>query len=136
MSHACNALVLTCIDFRFHNQLEKLLQDKVCQSFDLKTDAGAVKQLVSGKAAVRDWILQNIEIARKLHQIKKVVLVNHRDCGAYGGDAAFANHRAQVNFHKNQLEEATKIIQEKFPDLKVETYFAELEGEKVSLKKI
>ncbi|MDP2934039.1 MAG: hypothetical protein Q8N81_08015 [bacterium] len=124
-NHSAEALVLTCIDFRFHEQIVKLLHERGINSFDLKCDAGAVKYLVSDeKPAVRDWILENIEIAKRLHHISQVVLINHYDCGAYGGNSAFESDEAQLVFHREQLAAARTKILVAYPDLAVKTFFA------------
>lgn len=134
-SHEAQALVLTCIDFRFHEQIVKLLNEQGINSFDLKCDAGAVKYLVSDeKPAVREWILQNIEIAKRLHRIRQIVLINHADCGAYGGNAAFSTAEDQAKFHRDQLKQAKILIQKSFPDLQILTYFAAVSGGTVGLE--
>ncbi|MBI4053871.1 MAG: hypothetical protein HY397_00915 [Candidatus Doudnabacteria bacterium] len=129
-SHSCQALVLTCIDFRFHEQIARLLHDQGLESFDLKCDAGAVKYLVSNeKPEVKNWILENFRIAQGLHHIQRAILINHYDCGAYGGNAAFKSHAQQLEFHKNQLMQAKDLLKNEFPGLHVDTYFAALEEE-------
>jgi len=133
-SHEATALVLTCLDFRFHEQLVKLLHEQGINNFDLKCDAGAVKYLVSDeKPAVREWILQNIEIAKRLHRIRQVVLINHADCGAYGGNAAFESDEAQLVFHREQLVSAKAKITVAYPDLTVKTLFAKFAEGKLGL---
>jgi carbonic anhydrase len=133
-SHSCKAFVLACIDFRFHTQLEEILKQRGCNTIDLKCDAGAVKYLVSqDKPEVRDWILENIGISQRLHHIGEVILINHFDCGAYGGNAAFDSEKAQLQYHKEQLSEAKELVSGKFPDLKITTLFATLKDGKVGL---
>jgi carbonic anhydrase len=133
-NHSCQAFVLACMDFRFHTQLEDQLKARGYKTFDLKCDAGGVKYLISqDKPAVGDWILQNIEISVRLHHIGEVVLINHYDCGAYGGNAAFDSDESQLQYHKEQLSEARELVGAKFPDLKVTTLFATLQDGKVGL---
>jgi carbonic anhydrase len=125
MSHTCDAFVLACIDFRFHHALAEPLKKMQIFSYDLKCDAGAAKYLVSAeKPAVRDWIFENIEIASRLHHVKKVVLVNHYDCGAYGGNQTWQNDAAQLAFQTEQLQKAKRQVAEKFPHLQVIAVFA------------
>lgn len=137
MSHTCDAFVLCCIDFRFHQSIPALLKEQGINAYDLKADAGAVKYLVSkDKPSVRDWILDNIGIAERLHHIKKVVLINHYDCGAYGGNAVFKNDDEQGKFQTQQLRKAKALVSENFPNLEVIIFFAEFDGDAVSLRRI
>ncbi|MCL5435719.1 MAG: hypothetical protein M1275_01400 [Patescibacteria group bacterium] len=134
MSHTCDAFVLACMDFRFHQKISEPLKKMQINSYDLKCDAGGAKFLASSeKPAVRDWIFENIKISMRLHGVKKVVLVNHYDCGAYGGNKTWTNDEAQLNFHREQLTQAKARVAEKFPGLEVVTVFAKPEGEKLDL---
>ncbi|KKT52776.1 MAG: hypothetical protein UW45_C0041G0010 [Parcubacteria group bacterium GW2011_GWC2_44_22] len=125
------------MDFRFHEQVVEQLKLRGIKTFDLKADAGAVKYLISSeKPAVRDWILENIEIARRLHHINAVILINHLDCGAYGGSASFQSKSEELKFHTEQLKQAKMIVGASFPDLKVGIMFAWLEDGQVTLKEL
>ena len=124
-SHTCDAFVLACIDFRFHYLLAEPLKKLQISSYDLKCDAGAAKYLVSDeKPAVRDWIFENMDISKRLHGIKKIVLVNHYDCGAYGGNKTWSNDGEQLAFQTGQLQKAKQVVSEKFPELEVIAVFA------------
>lgn len=127
LSHTCEALLLTCIDFRLHPELENLLKQEFRLKFDYCAAAGAVKNLVKPeKDEDREFVLRQIEKSKKLHEIQKVVLVNHTDCGAYGGKQAFAAEDEENNAHKQDLKLAGQIIQENFPSLQVELFLAHL----------
>ena len=74
-----------------------------------------------------DTILGQIEIAERLHHIKKIILINHEDCGAYGESGT-------AKKHTEDLRNATAKIQQLYPDLEVQTYYLYLNGtfEKIS----
>lgn len=40
--------------------------------------------------------MSQIDISVKLHSIKKVVLTNHEDCGAYGAEGTEEKHRQDL----------------------------------------
>lgn len=113
-NHGCEAIVITCIDYRFqeyiHNWLEEHFQPK---TYDRGAFVGAAKSLKT--------ILEQIGVAKRLHHIKKAVLINHEDCGVYGS-------KAHIDHHIEDLQQASKTIKDHFPNLEVETYYLHLDG--------
>ena len=135
MPHTCQAIVLSCIDFRFNQQMIEELKKRGIDKFDLKCDAGGVKYLISeDKPGVRDWILENIDTAKRLHKIEKIVLINHYDCGAYGGNSTWESDESQTKFQSDELAQAKSMLSQKYPDLSIETILARLENGKVYLQ--
>ncbi len=113
-NHVAEALVVTCIDFRFQGFINSWISKNLKpQSFDRVAFAGGVKNL--------ETILGQIEIAVRLHNIRKVVLINHEDCGAYG-------EIETPKQHAEDLVTAKAKTNEKYPDLEVETYYLHLDG--------
>lgn len=68
-----------------------------------------------------ETILGQIDIAVRLHHIKKVVLVNHEDCGAYGESGT-------PEKHAEDLKNAKEGVNQAYPDLEVGTYYLHLDG--------
>ncbi|HWP85271.1 MAG TPA: carbonic anhydrase [Terriglobia bacterium] len=133
----CQALVLTCFDFRLHRKLAQELRKIGVAEYDLKSDAGGVKYLVSPeKPAVRAWFLENIHLACRLHGVERVLLVSHNDCKAYGGDDKLGTLEEQVQLHRRELDSAKQIIEAACPALLVEKYFAVIEGKEFTLRKL
>lgn len=114
MAHHCDALVVSCIDFRFQkyirNWLDKNLAEK---TFDYVAFAGGSKEL--------DIILTQLKISVDLHTINQVILMNHEECGAYGAESTPENHA-------RDLKKAKETILEKYPHLEVQTYYLHLNG--------
>ncbi len=108
--HKCEAAVLSCIDFRFIQDLCRHLKEDVgVLSFDLLTMAGSAKDLIEGGVG-KYTLLRDLRISRSLHNIKKIVIVHHLDCGAYGGSKAFESREKETEFHKDQLIRARNIL--------------------------
>ncbi|MEK9181377.1 MAG: carbonic anhydrase [Patescibacteria group bacterium] len=129
------AFVLICMDLRLHSdgRLASLLHQEGIRTFDLKADAGAAQVLAAAdNQPVKDWLIQNISISVNLHGIKEVVLINHSDCGAYGGSEKFSSDAEERQFHKVDLQRAAALVHRKFPKLKVRTFFAWIDGERIS----
>ena len=87
-AYPCKALVLHCIDFRFRKTLGEFLNSKFGYSYDLVSVAGGVKRLISDPAE-NNFILEQLKISDTLHKPNTIVLIQHEDCGAYGGSKAF-----------------------------------------------
>lgn len=113
-SHHCEAIIVTCIDFRFQEYINKWISEKFApKTFDRVAIAGGVFDF--------DYVLKQIEISKRLHHIKKVVLVNHADCGAYG-------ETGTAEKHAEDLKNAAAKIKEQYPDLEVVSYYLLLNG--------
>lgn len=112
--HSCEAIVITCIDFRFQSFIDKWIKEKFGErNHDRVAFAGGIKGL--------ETILGQIEISDRLHHIKKVILINHEDCGAYGAEGT-------PKKHAEDLKNAAAKVKEQFPNLEVETYDLHLDG--------
>ncbi len=118
--HKCSALVATCIDFRFQNYIDDFIKKKFGnKNHDRVAIAGGVKNL--------DFVLVQIEISKRLHDIKEVILINHEDCGAYG-------QAGIKEKHEEDLRAASEKIKSEVLGVEVETYYLHLDGtfEKIS----
>lgn len=114
MSHTCDALVVSCIDFRFqkfiHHWLDANMADK---TYDYVGYAGGTKDL--------ETVMKQLDLSVQLHSIKDVVLMHHEECGAYGADSTPERHAAD-------LRKARSEILKNYPHLKVSLYYIHLDG--------
>lgn len=114
MDHNAESIIITCIDFRLQEYINNWIsQNFAPKTFDRVAWAGGVKNL--------DLILTQIEIAKSLHGIHRVILINHEDCGAYGEEGTKEKH-------SEDLATAKAKILSQFPDLEVDTYYLKLDG--------
>lgn len=114
MSHTCQAVVITCIDFRFQEFIDKFIKEKFgIKNHDRVTWAGGSKDIEN--------VLKQIQISKRLHDIKRVVFINHEDCGAYGEEGT-------PKKHEEDLKKAAQIVKNDIPDVEVEAYYAKLDG--------
>ncbi len=85
ISSTADGLVLTCIDYRFLDEIPKYLHTQAPgDTFDHAILAGASLGLFSGvypNWATTFW--DHLEVSIALHQIRTVYILDHRDCGAY-----------------------------------------------------
>lgn len=117
----CDAIVITCMDFRFITPVRKWASEKFGRNnYDRVSLAGGILDIRT--------VLRQIKISNRLHKINKVVLINHEDCGAYGKRGSFKRH-------EKDLIKAESKIEALFPHLDVETYFLKLDGTFVETSK-
>lgn len=135
--HKCEAVLVSCIDFRFHRSLVNYVRYQMqVPSFDLVCLAGSAKGLASPEhVGEKEIILRNIGISARLHKIKRVILTNHRDCGAYGGSKRFKSKKEELEFHQKELAKARVVVEEEFPNLDIETIFVYTIRDKVEFRR-
>ncbi len=126
MSHTCKSLLMHCMDFRFGKAMKGFMEEhSMMDDADLVSIAGAAKNIVNPET--REFALKQIEISKSLHEMKEVDLMNHLDCGAYGGRKSFETDAAEYNKLTSDLKEARDIVKEKFPELAVKLWLAHIE---------
>lgn len=113
----CENLAIMCMDFRFHPEVTITLTHSGYRQFDLVAIQGASKALVD--QATRDAALLAIETAINLHETKRVIILDHIDCGAFGGSEAFATPEDEAQAHADSLRQARDIVLGQFPGLEV-----------------
>ena len=117
-------MVLSCIDPRFqpivYNYLKK---KKLSGKYSAFTIAGSAIGVTANK--FKKWhkaFWDNIETSIKLHHIKKLVVINHRDCGAakiVNGNKMF-DKLNETRIHKESFKKIKKKFKTKYPKLKIE----------------
>ena len=65
--------------------------------------------------------LDNLSTSIKLHNISKLIVINHEDCGAakiVNGKKEF-NSNIEKKIHKDSFKKIKSIINREFPELKI-----------------
>ena len=126
------ALVLACIDPR--------MQEPVYKYLEKRNLTGKYSQVVIAGAAIgavaprfEEWhqtFWQNLGISVGLHKIHKVIVIQHRDCGAareaYGDFTPGSEH--ETNLHRTTLADFRNQLLKHQPQLDVETLLMDLDG--------
>lgn len=136
IQHHCQAALITCIDFRFHEEVLKYFEKQRGLREDLLTVAGVAKQLTKLSTPEFKLIKKELEISENLHGIKEVLLVAHQDCGAYGGSKAFANLEEEFETYTKDMQKAVANLQKHFPRLKFMTFIAAIEKDKLVMREV
>jgi hypothetical protein len=127
------AMILACIDPR--------LQDPVHAYAAKRGLTGQYSQFVIAGAAVgvvapafADWhktFWDNLATSIQLHQIGRVIAIDHRDCAAAHiayGEAAFADPARETETHRQALAKFRQEVGHRHPNLGVETGLMALDG--------
>ena len=119
------AMVLSCMDPRFQPKVFNYLKKKkLTGKYSSFTIAGAAIGVTASK--FKKWhstFWQNLETSIKLHKIKKLIVLNHQDCGAakiVNGKKPF-NFKIEKTIHKNSFKLIKQKLKKKFPQMKIET---------------
>ncbi len=132
--HEASTLVITCVDFRIQDMIEHFLVKKLHlqDSYDEIALPGASLAFVEKK--YKSWgrtIQDTIGILKNLHKIKRVVFIDHMNCGAYKllkGPALVASQESEYKEHAKTLKEAKGKVQHLFPELEVYSFVIYLDG--------
>ena len=124
MKSKYKAMVLSCMDPRFQHLVHSFLKKKkLTGKYSAFTIAGAAVGVTHNK--FKKWhntFYDNLTTSIQLHKIEKLIVINHKDCGA----AKIANGKKEFNpenekkIHQNSFSKIKKEIKKRFPKLKVE----------------
>lgn len=77
----------------------------------------------------RAFVLEQMQLAIRLHRAARIILMSHSDCATYGGLAAFdGNRKSEMEHHARELCRSSKIARKEFPGLLVERVFLTFDG--------
>jgi hypothetical protein len=126
----CDAAIVWCFDNRFELGFRKFLKRIGVANSDPIKVAGGAKCLASpDQESERQFVLEQIRKSIRLHGTRRVILMLHSDCGAYGGLARFGNNpAAERTNHRTELTLARESLERAIPGVDVESYFVDFEG--------
>ncbi len=117
-------MVLSCIDPRFQPIIYKYLKKKkLIGKYSSFTIAGSAVGVTANK--FKKWhktFWDNFDTSVRLHKIKKLVVINHRDCGAakiINGKKVFSRINETL-IHRNSFQKIKKTFKKKYPNLSIE----------------
>ena len=128
--YQCDAAVVWCFDNRFEVGFRKFLKRIGVRNSDPIKIAGGAKCLASpDRESDREFVLEQIRKSMRLHGARRVVLMLHSDCGAYGGLERFGGDAAVERAHmKSEMLRARTNLAAAIPELEVDGYFVDFEG--------
>jgi hypothetical protein len=119
-------LLLTCIDLRYPSLIHAKMEPKFHKLYDQVCLAGAGLSPVIDFGADRKphWqqtFLEHVAVSLALHSISRVLVMDHRDCGAYrkfglltDGDT---DKPKEKKVHQQQAKRLQALMKAEFPTL-------------------
>ena len=130
MGKKYKAMVLSCIDPRFQPIVSSYLKKRNLNGkYSSFTIAGSAIGVTAAK--FRRWhktFWDNLETSINLHKITKLIVINHRDCGAakiLNGKKNFTEHNESL-IHKKSFNQIKKTLKKKHKKLKIEMFLISL----------
>ena len=131
-------MVLSCIDPRFQPIVFSYLKKKkLLRKYSSFTIAGAAIGVTANR--FKKWhttFWENFNTSVKLHNIKKLIIINHRDCGVakiINGKKVFSLTN-ETKVHRNSFQKIKKIFKKKYPNLRLELKIISLNGKVETFK--
>ncbi len=132
MKKKYKAMVLSCMDPRFQTRVSNYLKRrKLNGKYSAFTIAGAAVGVTASK--FKKWhstFWENLNTSIKIHRIEKLIVINHKDCGAakiVNGKKEFSLQN-EMKIHENSFEKIKLNLKKKHPRLKVELSLMSLNG--------
>ncbi len=129
-----DALLLSCMDYRLMDEVEQYMSGRGLRNkYDHVILAGAALGAVTDKfPAWNQTFWEHLDVAIKLHNIRQVIVLDHRDCGAYKvilGPEHAKDRNLEKQVHAAQLHKLKGLIGEKYSKLEVELLLMGLDGQ-------
>lgn len=132
------ALVLNCMDHRLIGAVADYLEARgLAGKYDqISLAGGAIGVMADQTAPWAETFWAHVKLARELHGIDRVIVIDHRDCGAckafVGRDCAIDRDRERT-IHTTRMEDLAREIRRREPGLDIELLLMELDGSVTSL---
>jgi carbonic anhydrase len=126
-------LLLTCMDYRLTDDTIAYMEGRgLHDKYDHIALAGASLGAITDKyPAWGQAFWSHLDVAMELHHVHKVVVIDHRDCGAYKvifGEEAVDTPEKELALHTQELHAIREAIKQHHPEIEVELGLMSLDG--------
>jgi carbonic anhydrase len=126
-------LLLSCMDYRLMHKVDEYMGARgLREKFDHVVLAGASLGALTDKyPAWGETFWGHLDVAIKLHDIHRVLILDHRDCGAYRvllGEHTVKDTAIELKTHVSQLYALRTQIVGRHPRMEVELGLMDLQG--------
>lgn len=131
MPHNADNMVITCMDPRF----QRVIRERLQETYGVDIESSARLAYAGASKAVADGtLIPQIGLSYGLHDLKNVYVVDHADCGGFGGLKAHDNdEQKELAAHMDSMARAQTAIHEVLPQLVVTCFVVNMEGKAVPL---
>lgn len=126
------AMVLSCMDYRFVDQVAAVIElvERV-KAYDYFILAGASLGFNAGPVEWQKTWMEHIKLAKKLHQISEIIVVEHEDCGYY--KAIYNVEKDTMEMHKANVDHFIQQMRHLHPELIYSGFIIRVNGEIIEL---
>lgn len=127
------ALLLTCMDYRLVNDVTAYMERRgLGEKYDQVILAGASLGALNDKyPAWNEAFWAHLDLAVQLHEVHRLIVIDHRDCGAYKlllGEAAVKDPETEFKSHVKQLYALRSAVVTRYTHMEVELGLMALDG--------
>ncbi len=119
--HECPLAVIKCVDFRFRSSDQEFVESGLgYKDFDLYSWPGSAKDVLKNNGFKVSFTEKIVAVSKNLHNVKKLLLLWHWDCGAYGGSKNFAGVSEEEATYLKDLQTVKEMLVKDLPqDLEI-----------------
>lgn len=124
--------LLNCIDYRLAGATGRYMAGRGLDGqYDQIVLAGASIGIATDRQpawATTFW--QHLDLARELHGIQHLLILEHRDCGAYTvllGEDFAKNPAAETRIHAQMAGKLAALVKQRHPELTTEAFLISLD---------
>lgn len=126
-------LVVTCSDFRLHDEVARFLDARgLRDQYDKIVLPGSSIGVYNHKFP--SWsqsFFEQFRILKAIHHIEHVMIIDHLDCGMFKhvvGKEYTKTREHEKSAHEEQLKKVAELIHDKYPNLWVEGLLMGIDG--------
>lgn len=128
-----DAFVLSCIDPRLVDDVTQLLatMGRTNRYSEMRIAGAALAAVDEARPGWNTAVWDNLAASRQLHGVRRVIIINHRDCGAmnlWAGRNLAQDPADEERQHQAVMERAAAEVLRRHPDMAVELHLMALDG--------
>jgi hypothetical protein len=125
--------LVSCIDPRLTDDTTVLMAalGRTDRYSEMRIAGAALAAVDPARPAWGTALWENLAASRQLHGVRKVVLLNHRDCGAmhlWAGRRLADDPAEELRQHHGVMQRAAEAVRARHPDMAIEIKLMELDG--------
>jgi hypothetical protein len=128
-----DAFLVSCIDPRLTDDTTVLMAalGRTDRYSEMRIAGAALAAVDPARPAWGTALWENLAASRQLHGVRKVVFLNHRDCGAmhiWAGRRLADDPAEELRQHHGVMQRAAEAVRARHPDMTIELKLMELDG--------